>query len=1482
MQTHARKTGRWILRGVLGLVGLVAAAAIAVVIVIHTDWGREQIREQLEAKLADTFVGGGTVGKLEGSPFGELVMRDLVINGPDGEPAISAEAVRLRIALLPLISKQARLLGVTVEDADVILDRDERGELEISHLVKPGPKSGWSIDLADVRLHRAHVSYDTGRAGERMNLDGLELKGEMHAPADGPLDAALKVDATWRERAALPLEIDAALRSDDAGLSIARAYARAGELVVTGQDVKIGKSPRGAPAILGEVTVEASRDAVARLGLGFETPADLSVRVAATRDAGSPFTRVELAGRVDGQPVTGQVRADLDAKHFAGFVATGVLDATKLSRGQVEGSGSAFVTFDVALPSDRELPVGNAIVHAWGTIEGVPDADARIALASTGQRASALVEVEGRELRAHAAADVSKRGAEVTLHRATLTASTGDPQRASGGAAPVHGAFHADLRASGALAPSPSLAVAGTVDGRRLRFRDLSVESMKLAIDARQLPARPRGRAELKARGVARGTVYLTELAVNAASRDDGKLAVSVRTRPRQNPWLVEADALVAMGDVITIDLMRHHVRAGNNADWRGTTGRVAIAPERISVRNFASRSPVGALALDASYQRAGRRAGDLEARLEATSFSLDTFDVRYRGVTSAKVDVQRRGGRLTAHADVTGQGIVFRPPAGPFDAQAKLDLREGRLDVELRGGAAQLGRAALVADIATPRDPTDARGWQALGRGAIRDARLTIERLDLARLASVAGAYGEHRGLIDGDVQLTRGAVNGAITARGVVTPQTRSMGKLDADLRLAETPRGELAPALAVRVDGIGSADARATIAVPARPFDPLAWRRLGRGALVNAQVRTSEIAFDPALLDRFGVVSNLRGRASVAIDLGAAARAARVTGRVRQLRGSPLSEPVNVELLADAGEQTTTFRLAAGTRTARLVEASGRIPRSFTQLQAGGEVVRRAPLSATAKFPDVPARQLLAVFGRTDVVAGTLSGTVDVAGSIAAPTARARLTAANISLPRASVVPPGKPLDRMTLDARWNGRDAVVEVVGAQPGGDLRVLAKVSPSALANGTVSVRATRFDLRPVLVFVPGAVGAAGGILDANLTVTSLDPQTARLAGELHLEGGRLPLAPTIGTLYRAKVDLVAGVRDLRIKVDGRLGAGTVKAAGTVALVGASPTGGDLTLTLRKVSPIGAVEPQIDADVTAKLRKAQERWIADVVVRNGSIVVPKGHGEKLKPIGPPEDMVFLSGDPGGKRGREAAPPARPAIEVRVTLNPTYIKSEELRGVIRGKVTITADAEAVGLVGSIEGSRGDLDLFGHRYLVERAAARFDGSTDPLLEVVITHDFPEVTTITTVRGRLSKPELIMSSDPGVYTQGQLLGFLLGGEPNGEPATGSARDKVTSAGTSIIANQVGGYVKEALPFDLDVLRYEAATAASSAAFTVGTWLTRSLFVAYRRRFEARSDENTGEAQAEYWLTRRVMVEGTLGDRGYSGLDLLWRKRY
>ena len=46
--------------------------------------------------------------------------------------------------------------------------------------------------------------------------------------------------------------------------------------------------------------------------------------------------------------------------------------------------------------------------------------------------------------------------------------------------------------------------------------------------------------------------------------------------------------------ETVAIELVRHHVRAGSGTDWRGTSGRIAIAPRRIEVRDFATRGPNG------------------------------------------------------------------------------------------------------------------------------------------------------------------------------------------------------------------------------------------------------------------------------------------------------------------------------------------------------------------------------------------------------------------------------------------------------------------------------------------------------------------------------------------------------------------------------------------------------------------------------------------------------------------------------------------------------------------------------------------------------------------------------------------------------------------------------------------------------------------------------------------------------------------------
>ncbi|MGH2899053.1 MAG: translocation/assembly module TamB domain-containing protein, partial [Solirubrobacteraceae bacterium] len=86
-------------------------------------------------------------------------------------------------------------------------------------------------------------------------------------------------------------------------------------------------------------------------------------------------------------------------------------------------------------------------------------------------------------------------------------------------------------------------------------------------------------------------------------------------------------------------------------------------------------------------------------------------------------------------------------------------------------------------------------------------------------------------------------------------------------------------------------------------------------------------------------------------------------------------------------------------------------------------------------------------------------------------------------------------------------------------------------------------------------------------------------------------------------------------------------------------------------------------------------------------------------------------------------------------------------------------------------------------------------------------------------------------------------------------------------------------------ALPVKLDAISCEPATSASATAggsCTFGKWLSERLFVAYRQHVGGSNDENTGDVQVQYRLGRKVLIEGSGGDRGHIGADLLYRHRW
>jgi hypothetical protein len=1529
-----RRAARWLVGILGGLLGLVAVALIVAFVVFQTGWGRGILRSQIESRLDNIVIGGAKIGRLEGNPLSELVLHDVVINGPDRQPAITVERLTVKLPLLPLISNELRVEKIIAERLDVRARKLDSGEWNLAQLIKPSEeKSTWNIKLPNVEVHRGHLLVDQGPGSEPIDLDNLEVYVDAKLPFAGPIDANARITGQWRQKQA-PISIGATIHSDEEVFEVRNAGVQLGEVRVLALGVKMPKGVYAKP-FAGTVAVSAPAREVHRLVPEVQLPADIAL--AANAHAEGRLTHFSVIGNVGKGQVSAFGRADVQAKLASVVVGAADLELNELTNGKLDGIGGAFAALQVDGATKAELPTASGVVHAWSNMRDMPPVNAAIAIDSRDDLIRATIGAASDSgIRAGAGAVVRKRGEVITLERGDLIARTLDLRRASAGKAPVRGVLSARLHAKGRLAPEPDLAVKGFANGRRLRVQDASAARLAFRIDAAHLPGNPVGSGRVELYDVKRGDLRFGKLTVAAGNRPDGKLQVSVRSHPKPAPWRVDFDALVTTGDTIVVDLQRHFVRAAGGSTWRGGGGRVTIAPRKIDVVGLRSTSADGALAAEASYVRAGRGRGDLAARVDA-SFDLGNLLDGKQGKVAAQLDIERKNDRFSGSVVANAKGVVLdaKSPIA-LDADAKIEARADQLLANVDVTTAKSGRAKLVLDVDAPKDVTDARAWRALRRDAVRTAQLTLQGVKLDDLAKAANTS-PMAGRIDGTLDLSPARAGGAITIRGVQVKQTKDLGSIDAELKLSQKDQDELTTTLTARLvphenavaakdvtkDGQAKLFVDATFKTPDHIFDPAAWQRLGHMAFRGATVRAERLAFQPGTLERLGIVSQLRGELAFGADIEPGLHAVRFTVSLHNLRGGMLAKPIALGVVGAVDEQSTRAQVDVRHRGVTLVSITTDIPVTLDELRENPEAAKTKPLRGEARIAHVPAKTLMNVLGTSQILGGTLDGTIALGGTVATPTVDAKLVARDVRVPNEGTRQV-QQIEELTIAAKWDGTAGNVAIDGNQSaGGRLRVRASGSPDNLDKVNATLVAKNVDIAPLVAFMPGPAGGLSGRLEADFALRGANPKTADLAGTLRIQDGRLPIAPAVGTLFQGDVRIDVRDKVFGMRMTGKLGRGDVTLAVNAPLDGVTPKSGKAKVTLHKVQLIGTTEPILTGVVDADLARIGDTWRTNVRVTRMDVKVPKEKGTKLSPVGAPADLVYGGekihhGKHGGKdvpggivkdrdeTGRHdfetggpadlKAPsqvegpmarrkmPSDPAIVANVDVRNVFVESEELRGLVAGKLTVSiANNKEAAVVGNVALSRAVLDLFNRRYQVDKAALHFDGSPDPVLDVRITHDFPEVTTITEVRGRTSKPQLILSSEPGRYSQAELLGFLLGGEPGGDPEMApSAGERVAGVGASIISNKVGGYVKKALPVDVDVLRYEAATSTSSAAITVGTWITDTLFLAYRRHLEARPDENAGEAELEYWIRRRLVLEAVAGDRGVNGLDLLWRRRW
>jgi hypothetical protein len=1366
-------------------------------------------RSFLRARIESALAGsfpGSTVHAVEGSPFGTLTVSGIVVMGKDGKPLATVGTTEVDVSLLSLFSKVVRANSITVSDVVVTPDNLPEKKPSAEPSSGGGGGSSWSIEAPDISVHRAKVV----------------LPGTTPAATiDGTLDH-IELAATVRMPSGEPLTAVAAVKATWRGLAVeATAYARVGETIEI-PFANIAAGAGGATVIAGRIGDEYTGDAIARISPALATvlqiedlPSEVLAmaharphgEVAAFAALGDATLR--LGGVVDLANQRGRAVAVVHEPRYGAAIVA--LDGDpEHARGMIAGETlqqGQLVRTLVAVTATRS--------GGWLTLGAASDAGFANTVATV--------------TRAGDAFDLAAATLNIHGRRLDIATPDGTHARASG--------LDVKVTANGPLWPDPNVHVDGSVIAGGVQYDPFGLDGAFVRLTGLAVT-----------RTQATGRVHVETVGMKNADTPIGAASLDARVT-------------AGFDGTLTALLDHHELRTDVGGTWAGNGGTLAVEPETIAVTDLHTSSGTGDVTASATVQRAS---GDLVADLHARRVGLATLLPGIGGTISAKAHVARKGLSWDGTVAFRGRRVVAKADQPPVDARGLLTIHGRRIVLTANAATASVGEVRVDAELDGPHDVTDVPAWKRLERRAIRSLALTAVDVKLA------GASPQLSGVVDGGVAIASDGAHGTLHLRGFHT----SAGDVDADVTLgAAEDAGEIATTETVQLVGVAGAEGSVHVALPRHPFDPQAWKTLGARVIAHGSVHAKGVQITPEVLAKLGSKAPYRATVDLDAEIAEGAAGATLALDVKGLAGGALVKPVDVHLegAIDHGAHAT---ITASSGDLVLVEANAQAPLTVDDVQRAH--VKGVPLTGaiTIGKPQVPVKALLAIIGRHDASAGTLEGTITVGGTVLAPTGDATITTRDITVPSQIEGRAPAKLADLVITTGWNGTEGHLDVLGHEGTTGLLHITANGPLDKRKLRAGFEAHDLDIAPFAVFAPGQFAAARGTIDASLQLFGIDPDAGDLKGRLHIQKGRLPLADLIGTLRDGDIDVTIGGHKVDATLKSKLGPGTVDGKLTVMLAGSTPKTADLTLAIRQIALIRAFQPRLDADITAHLTHATQ-WTGNVAIDNAHVLVPSRAGQELLDAATPSDMIFVDGAvPKVAPLLQRPAPSKPWLVANVALGRTTIDvvdpQYQVNSAIDGRFVLSLGGDGIGMDGSIDVERGDIELLGQRSRLDHGSLVFDGTIDPLLDIKVLRELSDITVAAEVSGRLSNYHLELTSDTGSYSQGELLAIFAGGSSGGDGELGQA---AANAGAGYLSSLLTSKLGKALPLDLK-FNYTRGGSTSSDAVGVSRWITRNLYLEARTHPEARPDENATEGIIEYHLGP-FLLQGDAGDRGYAGVD-------
>ena len=1508
-------------RALLGLAFVVLGAPLlllaAAAIVGSTPAGQRRLAAEIVARVNPLFAGRVALERAAVGLDG-IELEGVRVWAPgEEEPFLEADRAFVAPALAaPMLQGRVRVYDARIEGGRMsILSPADGGPANVARAFAPrsggagggGSATPWEVVVDRLALERVALVVGTSGAPPLVDLSegALEVRGRIDAEGAevrGVVSAALA--APVRGRASLAIE--GALADGFRHVEVRRldgrfggstvAFSGAADLPSLSAEVRElqarllpedvpglvdGWSPTAALRVAGEARF-ANGTLAATLDLAQEAGDD--VVSASAREGAPPPRHLRVEGEL--QPVAGAWRvqlrgAALDPRGFDARAPAGAVDLAAALQGT--GLGALAGTIDLPAIALGEAAAGPVHVDASWQDERLDLRAVRAQIAGGSVAASGWTGTSRGDVRFDLDAK-NARQLVASVRALAAAAGVAPPELpAVQGGARIRGRVHgnwarpsldADVRAA-------TLAVGGA------RFDDLQAKA-----ELSGLPAAPSGVVTARLGALRAGSTQLAAVGADlrlAGNRVSGTLDGSTPAgHVRADVDLTAAKAWQELR-FDRLDL------AWPSATWRLRRHAIVALADGVRVEGLSLASNHGAtLEADGALRANGRIALDLRAggvNLGRLPPALAPAELGLAGVASARAQLQGTLARPRGEMQVQLAGGAIGGIDG-IDARADLRLDGKSVLATWQGNH---GAAAFDGEGRLP--------WPIDRKAPLQvDARL--RELDLGEVARLLALPEPLAGTVQADVRLegTLADPRGTIDVQGSELA-LRGVEHARAGLN-AELGRQVVVNASASAGTGnLGGtftfgASAAALVERPEAILDAPLTGTLDAKALEIARLA---FALAPAP-DDAGDHPGLRGSLGVEAQLEGTLRRPRGTARLALADAwNGRIGPLDADVTVHATDASSRVELASKLLGKPFLSGSVDVMAALERL------LEPAALRSTALHGEIAARSLEVgaiawAFGYREEAAGTVSGTLRLAGTTGAP--RVDLAATTSGLALGGVDWGEVDVSARYLDRKLGGGVALrgaaggdAELRGTWPVDlSLPAIGGGSVAALASAPLDLAFTAhaLDLRFLEGLSPD-LRQAEGILDGQVLVRG--PRTLpAFDGALALREGRFGWTG-LGEIRQVALELELQPDAIRLRRFEGQSSGTVRVSGAATRAGASsPYALDFAVESQRfaITTSDLVRGWLDADAHLTGTAGTAGIDANLSIARAQIELANTPSKDVQSLDPHPDFVIVRGGAAvvrRKQVRARGPSDFPVVVAVVSEQPIEIRGPDVQIEASSDLKILLPDGNLQLVGAVQVESGHVLVMSRRFEFARGRVYYTGAEepgDPRLDVVAQHESPYALVTVSVGGTARKPTTNLRANPPM-SEAEIANLLATGRPQLQAGSGGVSEMsgAASAVGALLTTQLKKGIAAKLP--LDVISFETNEGFASSRLEAGTYVTDRIYLGYARRFEnasasqrERERENANEVRLEYQLAPRWSLEVTYGDANVGGADLFWTRDF